>query len=222
MKIIVAIWLALIVSVTINAQTIGTPATTGTPAQANLDDAKTMMAKIEKMQADLKKAGIPPEENKKEPVEKVLTAPQKVLILLPVFLFFLCLLITFFFHKRNGFDFRKSFYSEEPQQITIQTDPINNPKDTVTITLMQKVMVKDKEIEMPIYKLSVSRIIAFLSSLTTLSVIVCFISYYAYCMLKVQPMPDFKNLFEVIVGLGLGIVPYGFNKLTSTAKTTGL
>ena len=171
------------------------------------------MAKIEKMLTDLKKVGIPPEENKKEPVEKVLTPPQKVLILLPVFLFFLCLLITFFFQKKNGFDFRKSFYSEEPEQITIQTDPNNNPGNVVTITLMAN--------GLPVYKLSVSRIIAFLSSLTTLSVIVCFISYYAYCMLKVQDLPEFKNLFEVIVGLGLGIVPYGFNKLSSTAKTTG-
>lgn len=227
MKTIVILWMALILSTPINAnptetdppqggtgtQTTATT-TTGNQATTGSEDLKAMKEMIEKVQSDLKKAGITPDETKKEPADKVLSRPQKVLITLPVILFFLCLIITFLFPK-NGFDFRKSFYSEEPQQKTIQTDPVNNPKDTVTITLLEK------DTGMPIYKLSVSRIIAFISSLTTLSVIVCFISYYAYCMLREQVLPDFKNLFEVIVGLGLGILPYGFSKLTSTAKSTG-
>lgn len=181
--------------------------TTGTPTTVNLND---VMAMVQQIKADLNKAGIPPQEDKTVPKEKVLSWPQKGLILLPLFLFFLCLFITFYYARKNDFDFRKSFYAEEPQQITIQTNPATNPPTTVTTTLLVN--------GQPVYKLSVSRIIAFLSSLTTLTVVVSFISYYAYCMLKVQALPDFKNLFEVIVGLGLGIVPYGFNKLTATTK----
>jgi hypothetical protein len=51
-----------------------------------------------------------------------------------------------------------------------------------------------------------------------LAVIVCFISYYGYCMLKHQDLPVFENLFEIIFGLGLGIIPYGFNRITETSK----
>ena len=179
---------------------------------ANSEEIKALTTKIEQIQADLKKAGIPQEEKKEATQEKALSMQQKVIIMLPVALFFMCLFITFLFAKKYDFNFRKSFYSEEAQMITIQTDPVNNPKDTVTITLLIN--------GIPLYKPSVSRIIAFISSLSTLAVIVCFISYYGYCMLKHQPLPVFENLFEIIVGLGLGIVPYGFNKITETTKTT--
>jgi hypothetical protein len=37
-------------------------------------------------------------------------------------------------------------------------------------------------------------------------------------MVKGIPLPCFKNLFEIIIGLGLGIIPYGFNKITTTTK----
>ena len=144
-------------------------------------------------------------------VEKALTPPQKFLVLLPVLLFFLCLFITFLFAKKSKVDFRKAFYCEEPEEITKLSGSQTNPAETVKVTLLD-----DKG--MSVYMPSVSRIIVFLSGLTTLAVVVCFVSYNAYCMIKGQPLPDFKNLFEIITGLGLGVVPYGFNKLTSTTK----
>ena len=67
----------LFLNITIHAQTTGngtpTPAVTGASATPTpVDDAKAMAAKIEKIQTDLKKAGIPPEDNKKETTEKVM------------------------------------------------------------------------------------------------------------------------------------------------------
>ena len=175
------------------------------------DEVKILTSKIEQLQADLKKAGIPPVAQNEAP-EKGLSKQQKGIIMLPVALFLICLFITFLFARKNDFNFRKSFYSDDPQQITIQTDPLNNPKDTISITLLVN--------GLPVYRPSVSRIIAFISSLTTLAVIVCFISYYGYCMLKHQALPVFENLFEIIFGLGLGILPYGFNRITATSKLT--
>ena len=174
-------------------------------------EVKILTSKIEQLQADLKKAGIPPVAQNEAP-EKTLSKQQKGIIMLPVALFLMCLCITFLFARTYDFNFRKSFYSDDPQQITIQTDPLNNPKDTISITLLVN--------GLPVYRPSVSRIIAFISSLTTLAVIVCFISYYGYCMLKHQALPVFENLFEIIFGLGLGILPYGFNRITATSKLT--
>lgn len=188
-------------------------AQTQTPATAAImpDEVKILTSKIEQLQADLKKAGIPPVAQNEAP-EKTLSKQQKGIIMLPVALFLMCLCITFLFARTYDFNFRKSFYSDDPQQITIQTDPLNNPKDTISITLLVN--------GLPVYRPSVSRIIAFISSLTTLAVIVCFISYYGYCMLKHQALPVFENLFEIIFGLGLGILPYGFNRITATSKLT--
>jgi hypothetical protein len=205
MKKFVILLIALFIGITSIAQTQSTTVTSPT----NPDEVKTLTTKIEQLQADLKKAGILPEEKKEAP-EKALSTQQKFIIMLPVALFFMCLFITFLFARKYDFNFRKSFYSDDAQQITIQTDPINNPKDTVSITLLVN--------GLPLYRPSVSRIIAFISSLTTLAVIVCFISYYGYCMLKHQDLPVFENLFEIIFGLGLGIIPYGFNRITETSK----
>ena len=207
MKQFLILIMALFIGLSNVAQTLPTVGTT-TP---NAEEVKALTAKIDQMQTDLKKAGIPPEEKKVAP-EKALTIQQKLIILLPVALFVMCLFITFLFAKKYEFNFRQSFYAHEAEQITIQSDPENNPEKTVTITLL-----KD---DMPVFRPSVSRIIAFVSSLTTLAVIVCFISYYGYCMLKHQPLPVFENLFEIIFGLGLGILPYGFNRVTETSKTT--
>lgn len=198
---------ALLVGRANSAQSISAPL----PSTAKPDDVKTLTTKIEQLQADLKKAGIPPVAQNEAP-EKTLSKQQKGIIMLPVALFLMCLCITFLFARTYDFNFRKSFYSDDPQQITIQTDPLNNPKDTISITLLVN--------GLPVYRPSVSRIIAFVSSLTTLAVIVCFISYYGYCMLKHQALPVFENLFEIIFGLGLGILPYGFNRITSTSKLT--
>lgn len=145
------------------------------------------------------------------PTEKVLTRPQKALILLPVILFFLCLFITFLFAKKSGVDFRQAFYNEAPVEITKQTGSQTNTAETIQVTALD-------EQGKPIFRPSVSRIIVFLSGLTTLAVVVCFVSYNAYCMIRGIVLPDFKNLFEIIVGLGLGVVPYGFNKITATTK----
>lgn len=147
------------------------------------------------------------EENTKK--EVVLSKPQKVLVILPILLFFMCLLITFLFAKRSKVDFKQALFCDEPEEVTKLSGSQTNPTETVKVSLLDK----DGNL---VYMPSVSRIIAFLSSLTTLAVIVCFVSYNAYCMLTKQNLPDFKNLFEIIAGLGLGIVPYGFNKITAT------
>jgi hypothetical protein len=198
--------IALFIGISNLAQTQTPPAAVIMP-----DEVKILTSKIDQLQADLKKAGIPPVAQNEAP-EKGLSKQQKGIIMLPVALFLICLFITFLFARKKDFNFRKSFYSDDPQQITIQTDPLNNPKDTISITLLVN--------GLPVYRPSVSRIIAFISSLTTLAVIVCFISYYGYCMLKHQALPVFENLFEIIFGLGLGILPYGFNRITETNKAT--
>lgn len=151
------------------------------------------------------------EETINAPQEKGLTNSKKGLVLLPVLLFLLCLFITFLFAKKSGVDFKHAFYSEKPEDKIMQTDPINNPSQTITITVLDAN-------GLPVFRPSVSRIIVFLSGLTTLGVVVCFVSYNAYCMVKGIPLPCFKNLFEIIIGLGLGIIPYGFNKITTTTK----
>ncbi len=208
------LWIVLLTFQMTFSQTAGSnepdKAAKNTPTEevknsTDLDLIKSKLASSEKKNQDLQK------EIDKKPTEINPGISLKLLILLPIFLFFLCLLITFLFAKRSKVDFKQAFLCEDPEEITKQSGSQSNLAETVKVTLL------DNQGN-PVYMPSVSRIIAFLSSLTTLAVIVCFVSYNAYCMVTKQPLPDFKNLYEIILGLGLGVVPYGFNKITTTAK----
>jgi len=62
---------------------------------------------------------------------------------------------------------------------------------------------------------SISRLIAFLSGLAALSIGVCATSYYFYIYLKTGTSPNLDNLFNILLGLGIGVVPYAFNRVSA-------
>lgn len=66
---------------------------------------------------------------------------------------------------------------------------------------------------------SVSRFIVFLSGLTALILSVCLSTFYMYQYFADPATPvNLSNLSTVIYGLGIGIIPYGFNKVASSIK----
>ncbi len=66
---------------------------------------------------------------------------------------------------------------------------------------------------------STSRAIAFLTGLVALTIGVCLSTFYMYCYFKDPAKPaDLSNLTTVIYGLGIGVLPYGFNKASSALK----
>jgi len=67
---------------------------------------------------------------------------------------------------------------------------------------------------------SVSRFIAFLTGLVALSIGVCICTFYMYSYFTNQGKTvDLSNLTNVIWGLGIGVLPYGFNKASSAIKS---
>lgn len=66
---------------------------------------------------------------------------------------------------------------------------------------------------------SVSRFIVFLSGLTALTLSACLSTFYIY-QYFVNPAspPDLANLSNIIWGLGIGVVPYGVNKVANSIK----
>lgn len=66
---------------------------------------------------------------------------------------------------------------------------------------------------------STSRLIAFLAGIVALLVSVCLITYYAYFMIaECQGNINFSELWTILAGLGIGIVPYGLNVLKGNKK----
>ena len=68
---------------------------------------------------------------------------------------------------------------------------------------------------------SVSRFIAFLTGLVALTVGVCISTFYMYSYFSDPANTntlDLSKLTNVIWGLGIGVLPYGFNKASSAMK----
>jgi hypothetical protein len=151
--------------------------------------------------------------NKQNCTNKELTFYQKLLVMMPVLFFIALLFIVLKTGEKVGFNFKQAFYCEEPETKIESAATDANPSATITTTVVD---INGN----PIYYLSSSRLIAFLSALTTLIIVVCIMCYYAFCMMKCHEMPDLKHLMELFLALGLGIIPYGINRLTAPVKTS--
>ncbi len=66
---------------------------------------------------------------------------------------------------------------------------------------------------------STSRVIAFLTGVTALIMGVCICTFYMYQFFSDPATTiNISNLTNVIWGLGIGVVPYGFNKVSAAVK----
>jgi hypothetical protein len=66
---------------------------------------------------------------------------------------------------------------------------------------------------------SVSRFIAFVTGLVALAIGVSLCTFFMYCyFVNPNKTVDLSNLTNVIWGLGIGVIPYGFNKTSSALK----
>jgi hypothetical protein len=67
---------------------------------------------------------------------------------------------------------------------------------------------------------SVSRFIAFMSGLVAISLSVCISAFYMYVYFgNSSAKIDLSSLTSVIWGLGIGVIPYGANKLSTALKS---
>lgn len=65
---------------------------------------------------------------------------------------------------------------------------------------------------------STSRLIAFISGIISIGLAVCITSFYFYRSFLGDTNVSLDELTKVIYGLGLGLIPYGFNKIASAIK----
>ncbi|WP_341904403.1 hypothetical protein [Fluviicola taffensis] len=65
---------------------------------------------------------------------------------------------------------------------------------------------------------STSRLIAFICGITSVALACCITSYYFYKSFTGTEDVDLGNLSNVLFGLGLGVIPYGFNKVAAALK----
>lgn len=93
-----------------------------------------------------------------------------------------------------------------PDQVTAATDALNQPAATTeTEADAQKSQ-------------STSRLIVFICGITSIALACCICTFYFYKSFTGTEKVDLGNLTNVLYGLGLGVLPYGFNKIAAALK----
>jgi len=65
---------------------------------------------------------------------------------------------------------------------------------------------------------SISRLLALISGVTSVALAACVATFYMYRWSLGDTNPDIGHLSTVLYGLGLGVIPYGFNKVASALR----
>jgi hypothetical protein len=65
---------------------------------------------------------------------------------------------------------------------------------------------------------STSRLLAFISGITSVALAACIATFYFYRSFLGESNVSIGNLANVLYGLGLGVIPYGFNKIANALK----
>ena len=89
--------------------------------------------------------------------------------------------------------------------------------DSRLIELMDK--EKNKVSFEQVHINSSSRLLAFMSGVSTIIFVITMLSYSGYVAMLGGEIPDFSRLWTIVMGLGFGVVPYGFNRLSKKSPT---
>ena len=61
---------------------------------------------------------------------------------------------------------------------------------------------------------STSRLIAFFSGMAAIVMSISAVTFFFYVYLRTGQEPKFENLWNVVLGLGIGVVPYAFSRIS--------
>ncbi len=137
---------------------------------------------------------------------------QWLLVFLPV-LFTLLLGIYFIrWIKKDGFKLADALSATQGSTNTVterRTDAANPAQpavETTTTTGQEPVR-------------STSRFIAFITGVAAIIIAVCLVTYYAYFAIAGCPAPpNYEDLWKILAGLGIGVIPYGVNVWNNNSK----
>jgi len=151
----------------------------------------TLLAKIDKAIQRPESPGI-----------RHLSIGQDLLVLMPVILLLFFLALSLAILRRTGFDLGEALKENEPAQKLIPNPNAHLKGAAPTLSISD-----DK------YPLSSSRLLAFLTSIVAVLLVISATTYSFYFGLKFGQMPDLGGLQTFALSLGVGVVPYAFNRI---------
>lgn len=191
--------LTLVITCFVKAQTVKpldslTAQKKFTAVQSNVDSVKNSLKGVDRKVSALKPAA---------PIIEPGKCMAICISLAPFILYFLLLFIVFKSFKNNSYSIGDALKDDaEPASVITETKSGETTPTTTTIY-----QAKGQN--------SASRLIAFLTGITTLTLVTCLTSYWIYKGFTSNDPVDFSKLTTLFVALGVGVIPYGFNKAAS-------
>ncbi len=144
-----------------------------------------------------------------------LDGQQQFFIISPILFFLIILLFVFIKLNAEGYKLGDALSENTPVVIDIVNPKYRDADDKI-------VDGQDPFIKRTILPGSTSRIAVLISGLAAVAIGVCSTSYFFYIYLKTNQAPDLDKLYNVLLAMGIGVIPYSVNKVMGafTDKTT--
>lgn len=162
-----------------------------------------------------------------KPIQTGITNGESWIAVSPILIFGIILLSVFLKLKKDKVSLKdllldKSVVVEMEEQKTERFVALSKVDDITPETLKETVANNSaSENSDPPKNTSVSRFLAFISGLISVGLSCVITSFYMWSYFDaVDPskLPDLNNLMTVLLSLGIGVIPYAFNKLGSAIK----
>lgn len=127
----------------------------------------------------------------------------------PLVLFIFIFSFIFIKLKKEGYKISDALKENE-------TIPLSVPNPLATNALADANI--EPFVDQNVQPKSASRLIAFISGLVTLGIAASFCTFWLYTYLKCGFAPKLETLTNAVLALGLGVVPYAFNKISDAIK----
>jgi hypothetical protein len=156
-------------------------------------------------------------QEKVPPKITVLGFNELIIAFAPIGLFILTTLLIFLKLKKEGYKIGDALKENEtiavtttpPQDQTAITNAIaaGNPPPAPAAPVTENIQPK-----------SSSRLLAFISGLVSIGLASVFCSFWVYRFFQTGASPDLSHITNVLLSLGLGVVPYAFNKISKAIE----
>lgn len=123
-------------------------------------------------------------------------------------------------NKLKGFGLKEALQDGDQAKKTIINPEYTtaNLQALATNPAMTSLLTPTIEISDGVYPKSSSRYIALITSTLTWTISLCLTSYFIYAYIKTGKAPELNKLTDIVLTLGIGVVPYVFNKVSESIK----
>jgi hypothetical protein len=210
----------LLLSIRVAAQTTDTTTVTRTTTTSTVKPPTATTTNVNINLADTNNRQVPKSQSATCPAfcGKTPTGFDWLLIFSPVIIFLAVAL--YFRSKLNGFSLKEALEDSEQGKKTIQNPEYNKVNLTAFAnnTAMTSFLPPTLEVSDDKYAKSSSRYIALITAALTWTIGICLTCYFIYGYILTGQPPELNKLTDIVLTLGIGVVPYAFNKLSEAAK----